>query len=360
MAATLHALDYLAAPARHPAAAVCVVFGDDQYLKREVLLALRGHVLGEDDGSFSMRVFDGEVAEYRDIVDELSTVSMFGDGPRLVLVEGADKFVTRYREQLEDYVARQTHRGVLVLEVKTWASNTRLYKKLSGSGLQIDCKAPSLAQLRKWLTLRASDVHKTKIDAAALGLLLEQVPHEPGLLDQELGRLALLTGESGAITVKLVRDHIHAGLTKKVWDMVDAAAEGNTQTALEQLDRLLQAGEQPIALLAQSASVLRRLAAAAQLVDRAQRAGRRIAPATALLQAGTPKYFVSGAETQLRQVGLLRARKLYRWLLDADLALKGWRSRPEEARIVLEQLVVRLSPAANAQKPGQPTALLRR
>jgi DNA polymerase-3 subunit delta len=56
------------------------------------------------------------------------------------------------------------------------------------------------------------------------------------------------------------------------------------------------------------------------------------------------------AERQLRQLGRERAARLYRWLLEADLALKGSHSAPHRARLVLEKLLVRMakhfSPAA--------------
>ena len=63
-----------------------------------------------------------------------------------------------------------------------------------------------------------------------------------------------------------------------------------------------------------------------------------------------PKKFVlDKTERQLRQIGRGRAKHLYNWLLEADLALKGVSSSGDRARLVLEQLIVRLSaPAASA------------
>ena len=42
----------------------------------------------------------------RDVLDELSTMALFGGGRRMVIVEDADDFVSRYRASLEDYAAR--------------------------------------------------------------------------------------------------------------------------------------------------------------------------------------------------------------------------------------------------------------
>jgi hypothetical protein len=55
----------------------------------------------------------------------------------------------------------------------------------------------------------------------------------------------------------------------------------------------------------------------------------------------------------LRRLGRDRGRQLYRWLLDADLALKGSSSSPVRSRLELEELIVRLSapPPATSPRP---------
>jgi DNA polymerase-3 subunit delta len=270
---------------------------------------------------------------------------MFGGGKRLVIVEEADEFVTAYRGLLEEYVARPKSGGVLVLEVKTWASNTRLYKALAETGLQIECKAPADAALAKWLSPWARKQHAAALSATAAERLVEMVGPEMGLLDQELAKLALLAGPGGKITDELVQESVGGWRAKTAWEMLDAAAFGDAREALAQLDRLLSAGENAIAILGQIAFTLRRFAAAARLVEQAEAAGGRISLRQALEQAGFKTWpaAMQKAERQLQQIGRRRARQLYRWLLEADLALKGPSSAPARARLVLEQLIVRMS-----------------
>ena len=346
---SIPAFDYLAAPADHATGSTCVVFGDDAYLKREALREVRRLVLGDDD-DFSATVVAGRDAELRDLVDELSTVSMFSSGPRLVIVEEADEFVTRNRASLEDYLAKPARSGVLVLAVKTWPKTTRLFKTVAKSGLQIDCKGPTAAKLAKWLTGRAKSHHRTKLGREAAEAMVELVGDECGLLDQELARLALLATSDTGITAELVRQQVGSWRTQQTWDMIDAAVAGDACEALRQLDRLLLAGESPIGVLAQCGATLRRFAAATRLINQAEQDRRRVSLPQALEQAGVKKFALRKAEPQLRQLGRDRASHLYRWLLDADLALKGVSSSPDRARLVLEQLIVRLSREANPQR----------
>jgi len=82
---------------------VCVAFGGERFLKRMVIDCLRGIALGSDgDEQAPYATFSGKTAEWRDVVDELTTISLFGDGARLVVLDEADAFVTEHRGRLED------------------------------------------------------------------------------------------------------------------------------------------------------------------------------------------------------------------------------------------------------------------
>jgi len=350
MPKALHAIDYLADSDRHPPCPVCVVFGNEPFLKRHALARLRRDVLPGDDAEFSLATFDGPKTELGNVLDELATVAMFGGGRRLVVVDDADDFVTRYRPELEDYVARPGSTGVLVLDVKQWASNTRLYKAVAKSGLPIDCNAPAPGSLARWLAHWAKQVHGVRLASPAAELLVEMIGPELGLLDQELAKLALTAGPDGKITVEAVGRSVGSWRAKTTWEMLDAALAGNAREALVQLDRLLLAGENPVGILAQISASLRRLAAATRLVLQAEQAGRRMALGDALEQSGVKRFVLGKAERQLRRLGRHRGARLYRWLADADLDLKG--ASPMSPELILERLIVRLA----ARDPRVPAA----
>jgi DNA polymerase III subunit delta len=348
----LAALDYLAHPEKHPPRPVCAAFGDESFLRRQVILCLRAAVLGED-GDLSLSSFEGRGTLFRDVHEVLSTVAMFG-GQRMAVVDDADDFVTRYRSQLEDYVAKPSRSGVLVLDLDSLPSNTRLYKSIAAEGLLIDCGAPAPARLSKWLSEWAKQHHGVQLPQAAAEMLVELIGPELGLLDQELAKLALMTGDDKKITPELIGRAVGGWRTKTTWEMLDAALDGNVREAMLQLDRLLASGEQPVGLLGQISASLRRFAAATRLVLQTEAAGRRVNLRQSLEQAGIRSFVLQKAERQLKQLGRRRGAQLYRWLLDADLDLKGQSAMPP--RLVIERLIVRLSAPQNA---GQAAAARR-
>jgi len=358
------AFEFLANPDKFPIKSFCVLFGDEPLLAREALALIDARVLAGEDAEFSRITFSGEKTanpqvEWRTVVDELSTSALFGGGQRLVIIENADDFVSRSREQLEAYAAKPSSAGVLVLIVRTWPSNTKLYKAIAASGLPIECKIDSEDKLPRWLTLRAEQKHQAKLTADAAERLLEIIGPELGRLDQELEKLSLIAlAELGiaeptnttaktklpTISVDLVNDNVGGWRAKTAWELSDKMNAGDTARALEQLGRLIESGEEPIALLAQVSSSLRKYAAATRGADLATLENKRIDLKSLLTEAGMKVWpaALQSAEVHLKQLTRPRGRQLLAWLLEADLALKGQSSSGHRARFVLEQLIVRL------------------
>jgi DNA polymerase-3 subunit delta len=363
MSNTLHAFDFLAAPGSTKPPAVCVAFGDEPFLKRLVLKELRRRVMG-DGLDVPADIYDCQekVPEWRDVADELSSASLFAAAsPRLVILERADGFVTANRQRLEDYVAKPRPTSVLVLDVDEWPANTRLYKAVDQSGLQIDCRPPQKkgkskdvdeGAIAKWIVAWGKSHHGVTLSADAAQHLLDLTGPSFGLLDQNLAKLALLVPAGSKVAAEQVQEIVGGWRGKTIWELVDAAAGGDAAAALTQLDRLLHAGEHPLALVGSLSWSLRRYAAATRIFQQAERAGRKIPLREALTQAGIrdwPIGNVAAAEKRLMQLGRRRAAQLYRWLIELDLALKGSHSQDERARWALEQLVLRMAEKHSAK-----------
>src|SRR6476620_11902269 len=121
-------------PAAKP---VYALVGPDSFLQleklREILSLMPKDVQRVDA--------DGERAELADVLDELRSFAMFG-GAKLVVVRDADEFISRFREQLEDYVANPSPSGTLVLRLNSLPANQRIYKAIAKTGKIEDCNAP--------------------------------------------------------------------------------------------------------------------------------------------------------------------------------------------------------------------------
>lgn len=353
MGTTLHVFDYFTQQPK--CASVNIVFGDEPLLKQLVLTDLRQRVL--EDPEIPYGLYDGDTVEWRDIIDELSTVSLFGGGgTRLVVVRRADPLVTNYRSKIEKYFERPDKHGALVLEVSKWAANTRLYKLAGKTGLQIDCRAPQTGtgrnrsidrgRVAQWLVQWAKDRHHVELTQQVAFQLVDVIGVEFGLLDQEIARLALYTEADNQITESLVQQHAGGWRAKTVWQLIDTALAGNVADALRQLDLLFKAGQEPTALMGPISWSLRRFAAATRVYQRAERQRRRVSLANALERSGFYGWQVKQGERQLRRLGRERAGQFYEQLLKIDLALKGSHSSPVMARLAIEHLLIHIAKRA--------------
>lgn len=356
---TVKALDYLASPEKYVPRPVCVLFGDEHFLRREAL----SHVLsaigsGDDSPPSVFGEDDQQETRWQDVASDIATVSLFGGAgaKRVAVVRDADSFVSKYRSQIEEYCENPRTTSALILLVGTWAANTRLYKLVDQTGLQIDCRVPEIARgkgksvdeaaIQKWLHARAESFHGVKLKPGAATLLFQLVGPSLGMLDQDLAKIALLAKKGEAVTPEQVQEWIGGWRAKTAWDMIDAACDGNAAEALLQLDRLLHAGEEPIAIFGQLSWSLRRYPAALRAYERSLRAGRKIPLREALLAGGFfqwPQGALDAAEARTKQLGRERLAAMNRWLHEMDLSLKGSHSSPSRARFALEKLFLKMA-----------------
>jgi DNA polymerase-3 subunit delta len=312
---------------------VYVLHGDEHFLKGRVVSALRTLVLGPDDDGCGLSRHSGDKANYSTVSTELASAAFFSPR-RLVVVEDADPFVTRERTKLEKYLAAPSSTGVLVLDVESWPSNTKL-AKLIPTDASFACKAPAAAKLPEWCVQWSAAQNGKQLVAAAARLLVDLVGPEMGLLDQELAKLAAYVGDSKRIDIADVDALVGASRSENTWKIFDLIGDGKTDEALTLLDRLFGQGEDPFRLLGAFSMQLRRLAQAGRLMEQGT------ALQKALDEVSVPPFGRIAAEKQMRRLGRSRLGRLYDWLLQIDLGLKGLSALPP--RTLFERLVVELS-----------------
>ena len=329
----MDSLAFLQSAAQAKMQSIYVLHGDEDFLKRQVLLALRALVLGAEENGCGLSTYPGDMSDFAAVHDELQTLPFLGSR-RLVIVENADPFVTNFRPLLEKYAGQPAASGVLVLDVKTWPGSTRLAKLVPSTGT-IVCKAPAPYKVADWCVQWAAGRHGKQLPAAAARLLVDLVGTEMGQLDQELLKLAIYVGNAKRISEEDVDKLVGSSRAANLWKILDAIGAGESGEALRILDRLFDQGEAPVRILGGFGAQLRRLAQ----IARRQEQGQPLS--AAMSEAGVPPFAQKSTEQQLRHLGRGRVNQLYDWLVETDLGLKGSSQLPP--RTLLERLVVRLA-----------------
>jgi DNA polymerase-3 subunit delta len=318
---------------------IYVLTGDENFLRRRALAAIQRIVIGDADPDLAVSSYPGDAAVFSTIRNELDTLPFLCDA-RLVIIDQADKFVTEYRAQLEKYVTQPASRGVLVLDVKTWTSTTRLAKAIPEAAT-ISCKGPGPAYLPAWCQRWAEAEYEKKITLPVARLLVELVGDEMGLLDSELNKLAIYVGDNPSIASQDVDQLVGQNRGANVFKILDAIGDRKPAEAIRIVEELLEEGESPLAILGALGSQLRKLGMAARLHKQGA------ALDGAMKEAGVFPWAKENTQKVMRHLGWSRLDKLFDWLIETDLGLKGETPLPEEA--VLERLIVLLARQAPAK-----------
>ncbi|MFT3788473.1 MAG: DNA polymerase III subunit delta [Tepidisphaeraceae bacterium] len=214
---------------------VYAIIGDDIFLQLE---ALQG-VLQQMPADVQRVDVDGESAQLADTLDELRSFSMFG-GHKLVVVRNADDFISKYRAQMEDYLAAPSDSGSLVLRVASLPKNQRIYKLIDKVGKAIACEPPKLDAIPGWVIRRGKQAHGVMVQDDAAKALADLIGVDLGRLDNELAKLAL-QAKDGTVRAADVSTTVAYQREQEMWELTDALTLGRPDEAVRRWRHLVAA-----------------------------------------------------------------------------------------------------------------------
>ena len=212
---------------------VYALLGSDSFLQLQHL----EEILRQLPADAQRTDLDGERCELSEVLDELRSFAMFGGG-KLVVVRNADAFLTKFREQLENYVLAPSEASTLVLRLDALPSNQRIYKAITKVGQIVACNPPKLKDIPQWIIARAAS-HKVRVDPDAARQLADFLGDDLGRIDNELAKLAI-SAPNGRITLAEVNTGVSFQREQEMWDMTGELAAGRSAEALRRWRRLVQ------------------------------------------------------------------------------------------------------------------------
>lgn len=247
---------------------IAVILGPDYAMAR----ARMKQICKKQDASGDSTSFlDGTSASIRRVINDISSIGFFSAG-RVVVVEGLierlGKQGSRDNGNIPDWsglFASVPDASTLILLDPNLATLPAAVKKAIPEDASVDHSAPPRGpQLIGWIQKKAKK-NDSEIDQQTARYLAESLypqtwanaPRNPAYdrppnmeaLSNEIAKLAL-AAHPGSIT----RDHINAmidrGTDDRIFTFLDAAASGNITVAMVELEKLIEAGEDPAKLLA--------------------------------------------------------------------------------------------------------------
>ena len=276
---------------------------------------------------------DGGEVSAAEVLDELRTVPFLTE-KRVVLIKGADDFISRNRPLLEKYFENPCATGVLVMTVGNWDARTRLAKMLPGVGRLISVTEPKRWELPGRLIRYAADAYGKSLTKEAAETLVELSGDNLGQLYTEVDKLAVFVGAERVITHSHVESLTGHNRLFGVFDVIDAVVAGDKAGALNRL-RAMFAGDksEEYKVVGAFAYHFRRMFNARVLLEDNVRPDEI---ATQLrIWSNRDGFFAQLRKVTLKQLGAGLKR-----LAAIDYAIKTGRARPQ---VVMEQFVLKLA-----------------
>lgn len=213
---------------------IYVIAGKDEFLVAEEVTALVNQLLTPEQMQMCLWKADADKVSAVEVFDDLRTLPFLAER-RVVVLGGADDFVSNNRELLEKYFESPAASGVLIFSVSKWPSNTRLAKALPKVGQLIEVGELKSRELVSYITDYAKQQHSKNLSYNAGQMLVEFAGNEPGILRCEIDKLAAYTASANAITEKDIGELVGHSRVFGAFEVIDSMTAGDTGRALEKL-----------------------------------------------------------------------------------------------------------------------------
>lgn len=247
---------------------VYLLFGEEDRLKTEALVALKAHLVDADFSDFDYEVLNAQGADAASILSACGQIP-FGSERRLVVVKGMEQWRDRNKqseaERLAAGIAKLGSSCCLVLiasaeeeeERRKTGITVKLDNAVKKSGAVVTCRALQGENLYRWVDLKVKNEGKL-IARDATELLVETAGNEMRVLEMEISKLASFIGDREIITNQDVAKVVASTPDDVLFTMIDAVTRKQTDQALLRLAELHRYDPKPQAVAAKLIALLSR------------------------------------------------------------------------------------------------------
>ena len=298
-----------------------LLMGEERYLQRECLNALVQAIVPDE----SVRVFS--FSEHDVAAESLDAVLCAANqfpmltARRLVVARNFDKIADQELDALKNYLRSPNPTTTLVFQAETLDKRRNSSAALLKGCTPVECNRLSENDLTQWGQQFARR-QGYEFAPQALGKLVGLTGTDLMILAGEIQKLMCYTGAGGSITLEAVDALAVRSRQYDNFTLSDAVLSGNGATALRALHRLLDQGEEPVALVGLLAWSFRQMLTAHEMMT-ANAPREEIAR-----ELRMPPSRLTNFLGTVRKKSEKDIRHAIRRLNEIDLAIKSSRATP--------------------------------
>ena len=208
---------------------VYLLYGEEAYLKKMYKDRLRKAVLPEGD-TMNYAYYEGKNVNVKEVIDLAETLPFFADR-RLIILENTGLFKSAATD-LADYVKEIPETSCLVFIETEVDKRGKMFKAVKAEGRVTELPFQDEKTLKRWI-LGFVKKEQKQITESTLNHFLDKVGTDMENIQGELEKLFCYTQGKPEITVEDVEAICVTQITNRIFDMVNAAAEGRQREALD-------------------------------------------------------------------------------------------------------------------------------
>jgi DNA polymerase-3 subunit delta len=318
---------------------VYFLHGPEEYMKREFVRELIEAALPNTERTFNLDIVHGDEFDAHAFDDALQSFPLFASR-RVVILRNFEALSPSQRERVAERAAAVPPSMTLVIESNDEKLETAAHKKLAAVAARVGVAFPfahldeSETMERVLARFRREGVH---VEADALDLLVASAGTQLMDLVNEVDKILLAAGDAKTVTRDLVADVVGKYRTESLFALLDGVGAASPAATLARLSSLLEAGEEPVFLVAM---MLRRVVSLLEVQNVVAERGRAVSSdrglAEAIAATHSP-FFAAKLREQAARVTPANLETLltnFRW---ADLKLK---TTTIDAKCVVEEALL--------------------
>ena len=291
---------------------VYLLCGEEAYLRNQYKKRLRDALVMEGD-TMNYSYYEGKDVNPRAVIDMAETLPFFADR-RVLMIENSGYFKNKC-DELADYMSVIPESTCFIFVETEIDKRSRLYKEVKKYGRIVEFGTQKEDTLIKWILgmLKKEEKNVTK---ETLHNFLTKTGSDMQLIKNELDKLIAYTEGRDVITTNDVEHVCVTQTTNKIFDMVNAIAEGNQKLALDLYEDLLSLKEPPMRILFLIARQFNQLYQV-KLLQKEGRGSSEIAK-----QAGIVPFAMKKYQAQAKSFTEKELRKAVEDCVDSEEAVK--------------------------------------
>jgi len=313
---------------------VYLFYGNENYLKEDILKKLRNRLIDPAYRELNYKVFYGEKLSINEVINDLYTLPLISKH-KLAVIKEAEKINKNDETKLIDYFNRLSLKNIfstLIIIYKENSPNKELITAIKRIGIVANFGITDKAKLVLWIKSKFRQSNK-KITQEAIFYLQSIVGSDLGRLFNEIEKIDIYTKDQKVIEKEDVMTTIGGSEAVNIFKVLDSIGDKDIKNAIDGLVKLNQGNLHHLSIFAMIYRQIKLILQTKLLLAN----GFNFKDVEKKLKL--PYFVVEKIIKQSKKYTFKEIGKSYELLNITDLELKDSQKEP---KIILEELVMNI------------------